>query len=45
MDLNLVVFEERMIKSGLVRDMNTVYYVPIWALLDSHGRNINGLTR
>ena len=30
--LNLVVFEERMVKSWLLGDMNTVYYVTVWTL-------------
>ena len=33
MNLNLVVFEKRMIKSRLMGDVNTVYDVPIWTLL------------
>ena len=30
--LNLVVFEERMVKSWLLGDMNTVYYATVWTL-------------
>lgn len=33
MDLDFVVFEVRMIESSLLRDMNAVYYVPVWALI------------
>ena len=32
MNLNFVVFEKRMIKSWLVRDVNTIYNIPIRAL-------------
>lgn len=32
MNLNFVIFEERMIKSRLVRDVNTVNDIPIRAL-------------
>lgn len=33
MYLNCVVFEERMIEGGLMRDVHAVYDVSIWALL------------
>ena len=31
-DLDSVVFKERVIKGWLMRDMNTVYDISIWAL-------------
>jgi hypothetical protein len=32
--LNCVILEEGMIKGRLVRDMHTINYVSIWALLE-----------
>jgi len=36
--LNLVIFEERVIKSWLLRYVNTVYYVTIWTLYTHNTR-------
>lgn len=36
MNLDFMVFEKRVIKSWLMRDVNTVNDIPIWTLFNHH---------